>query len=94
VIYLVSDSEQLLINLGKRLNQTSIENNTLADSVDRFKVFFENLYSSDELLRNIPIVTFKDSFGLSPFFRFDYDRFDYGRFGDMGGMDDISYFVW
>lgn len=92
VRFLVSDQAKLLANIGARLNRNDVENNTLNNVVDRFKFIIEEMSQSDELIRATPVWSYTETMGISPWFRFDYDRFDYGRFGDTGGWDDISYY--
>lgn len=72
-----------------RIQRNSVESNTITTVVDRFKFITEAMNQSDALSINIPVKVFFEKLGVSPYFRFSYDRWDYGRFGDVGGMDDV-----
>ena len=86
---IVDEDSQILRNINDRVQRNSIENSTSTSSVGRFKLVFEYLDYSDDWSVQQPITMLDEVLGISPYFRFDYDRFDYGRIGDVGGMDEV-----
>lgn len=76
--------------MNERISQNSIESNVIGDTVDDIIPFIELLKHSDSILVVIPKIVFEEQLGVSAFFRFSYDRFSYGRFGDVGGQSEIK----
>lgn len=85
----LSDS---ILNIDKRVFRNSIDANSYNTTVDRIKIFFEYLSASDSFGTNIPLQRFEEWMGICPFFRFDYGRFNYDKFSDIGGVDNIEYY--
>lgn len=89
VVRFLAETSDLLRSVVDRIQKNSVESNTVTTVVDRFKIVFETLDHSDTINVVIPTIVFVETLGVSPFFRFDYDRFGYGRFGDVGGQSDV-----
>ena len=79
MVRFLAETSDLLRSVVDRLQKASVESNTVTTVVDRFKIIFETLNHSDSILIVIPVIVFEEKLGVSPFFRFDYDRFSYGR---------------
>jgi len=82
--------EDTLRSMNDRINNATYSNIIVGTTANRFKILNEELDYVDSLNINQPVMVFEELMGISPFFRFDYDRFDYGRLGDVGGMDDLE----
>ena len=85
----MTSTENTIMIMRERIKRNSVQNNTVTTSVDRIKFFFETLDYTDNVGITVPLKVFFETMGVTPFFRFDYDRFDYGRYGDVGGIDDV-----
>jgi hypothetical protein len=86
----MSSVSDTINTLKKKMKDVTTNNIITGDAADRFKFFYEELDNVDFLDFHQPVLVLTEEMGTSAFFRFDVDRFDYGRFGDVGGMDELE----